>query len=717
MKDQVKLNRDHNGIAHVEALDQLGVYWAMGYVHGRDRGMQMLLMRILVQGRLSELLDSSASSLDIDRFFRKMNWAENTEKELANVRGSAKSIIEAYVDGVNTAFKEKTPWEFKLMGYTPELWKARDTIGIARMVGYLSLSQSQEEIEKLIVEMIQNDVPQEFLEELFPGQLGGLDIDLLKKVKIPEKIVPASILWDIAIPRMMASNNWVISGKKTASGKPILANDPHLEVNRLPSVWHEFAAKVADRYVVGATMPGCPAFIIGRNPNLSWGVTYAFIDSIDSWIEVCKNGKYRRGDAWKEFKIRKEIIKRKKKAPVEILFYENDHGILQGEPTEDGYYLATKWTAAESGPASMEKFLHLWDANTVKEGMESLGQVEAFWSWVLADTEGNIGFQMSGLTPIRREGISGLIPLPGWDKRNDWLGFVNFKDLPRCYNPEQGFFSTANHDLNEFGNYKNAINMPMGSYRADRINELLDTGENFSSKDVFDMQYDVYSTQAEIFMKKIQPLLPDNEQGRILSNWDFKYDLESKGAYLFEVLYQGLLQEVFGKNGVGEDVARYFANETGLFIDFYPNFDRILLGEHSAWFNGKTRDQIFKNVIDKYLNVEPYKWGQKRKVLFKNILFDGKLPKFLGFDKGPYPVMGGRASIHQGQIFRSAGRHTTFFPSYRFVTDLAEDHIHTNIAGGPSDRRFSKWYASDLQNWLQKKYKTLKPSEESPLPF
>jgi len=716
MKENINIYRDKNGIPHIEADNQIDVYWGMGYVHGVDRGMQMLLMRILGQGRLSELLDDSDASLEIDKFFLKMNWHQNIEDLLKELTDFEQQVLDAYCDGANEAFAKKTPWEYKLLGYRPEPWEPENIIMISRMIAYLTLVQSQDEMERLFVEMVKNGVPEEMLHELFPGILGGLDVDLIKKATLPQEAVPSSSLWNIALPRMMASNNWVISGEKTASGKPIVSNDPHLEVNRLPNVWYETAAKTKDQYICGVSMPGAPAFLIGRTPKIAWGVTYAFIDCIDSWIEECKGGKYRRGDSWKSFKTRKEIIKRKKKSDVEVIYYENDHGILDGDPNIDGFYLSTKWTASESGIISIKKFLSMWDATTVKESMDILGQVESFWSFVLADNDGNIGFQMSGLVPKRREGVSGFVPLPGWDEKNDWQGMCNYKDLPKSYNPDQGYFATANHNLNEYGNI-HPINMPMGDYRAQRINAILEQGNNFTLDDVFRMHFDVYSIQAELFMDILKPLLPDTDQGNILKTWDYQYSLDSEGAFLFEEFYKGLYVEVFGKNGMGEGVINFLANETGTFIDFYQSFDKILLAETSVWFNGKTREQIFKATAEKYLTITPKTWGDSRKVLFKNILFDGKLPGFLGFDKGPHSLPGSRATIHQGQIYRAADRDTTFFPSYRMVTDFAKDEICTNLAGGPSDRRFSKWYTSDLQNWLDGKYKTVEPDPEVKIKF
>ena len=707
MKSKAKIWRDKNGVVHVEAENLEDLFWGQGYAQATDRGMQMILMRILGQGRASELLDSSDETLAIDTFFRRMNWGGNTAGQVKSLTPESRTWMTAYVEGVNARFREKTPWEFKLIGCPVEPWKMEDTVMMTRMLGYLTLSQSQAEIERLVVEMIQAGVDNQRLEALFPGLLEGLDMDLLSRVKINERIVPPSLLWNIAVPRMMASNNWVVAGSKTASGRPILANDPHLEVNRLPSVWQEMSLRVGDRYMVGGAMPGFPGILSGRTPDVAWGVTYAFMDTIDSWIEDCREGKYRRGeDDWKPFRKRTENIFRKKKDPIKILFFENDHGVLDGDPADPGYYLATRWSADGSGGESINMILKMWSVASVEEAMDTMGRAEADWSFVFADKAGDIGFQMSGLLPKRREGISGLIPLPGWDPANDWQGYYGHHDLPRSLNPKQGFFATANHDLNAWGKVT-AINMPMGPYRAERIAALLEERQGLTVEDMFTMHFDVYSTHARRFMEILRPLLPGTPQGALLRNWDLCYDKESRGAYLFEAFYAHLLREIFGKNGLGEAVFDYLVEETGTFIDFYLNFDRVLLSESSPWFGDATREELYRRAAEKALATEPRPWGETRQIHFRHMLFGGKLPAFLGFDRGPVTGIGGRATIHQGQIYRSAGRETTFFPSFRLVTDLSTDHCHTNLAGGPSDRRFSKWYANDLENWTNGRYKNL----------
>ena len=712
MKISDKIWRDKHGVCHVEGENKTEVFGLMGYAHGKDRGMQILLMRILGQGRASEFLDSSDKVLEIDKFFRRMNWTGSITSQIEKLSSEAKEICDAYCAGVNRAFAQKIPWECKLLGFKPDPWCIEDSILISRMVGYLTLAQSQGEMQRFFMELVQAGLDEERLNELFPGILGGLDIDLIKKIKLAERLVSPVSLWNIAAPLMMASNNWTVSGKKTSSGKPMLANDPHLEINRLPNIWYEIVLKTKDRYAMGGTMPGAPALLIGRNPDLAWSATYTFMDSTDSWIEKCKNGKYlREPDIWKKFFKREEIIKRKKKDPVKVIYFENNHGVLEGDPCEDGYYITTAWAPAFSGAVTFDSLIKMFDVKTVTKGMDLLSRVETSWNFVLADKEGNIGYQMSGLMPKRRQGVTGFVPLPGWEEKNDWQGFEKPRDLPQCYNPECGFFVTSNQNLNEYGKV-DPINVGMGSYRSDRIGKLLSENNDITPEYMYKLHYDVYSTQAELFMKILGPLLPDTNQGKMLKNWNFEYAADSKGAFLFDRFYKELYSQVFGRNGFGIDAVEHIDKHTGMFNDFYINFDRILLSENSAWFGNSSREDIYLKAAQKALKVEPEKWGNTRKVMMKNILFDGKLPKFLGFDRGPITIIGSLATPHQGQVFESAGRQTTFAPSIRMVIDLSTDEMKTNMAGGPSDRRFSKWYCSDLENWISGKYKTIAVDSE-----
>ncbi|MBK8395645.1 MAG: penicillin acylase family protein [Leptospiraceae bacterium] len=706
MRDNIKITRTEDGVPKIRANSQEDCMYALGYIHAIDRGMQMVFMKALGRGRLSELFDSSDTSLSIDIFFRKMNWYGRTSKPLSEVEPENRNWLNSYCAGVNDGFSETYPFELKLLGVTKELWTIEDCILISRMIGYLTLAQSQAEIEKLFIEMVQAGVGKKYLDELFPGILGGANFDWIKKIQLDEKVIPPEIFWAIGAPKMMASNNWVIGGKYTKSGKPILANDPHLEINRLPAVWCEVILTTNDWFAMGGSMPGIPGILTGRTKDLSWGVTYAFVDGYDSWMEQCREGKYLKDGKLKPFVIRKENILRKKKKPEEITFYENEHGTLAGNPYKEGVYLTSLWAGVESGGMSVNAVLSLLKIKHTKQAMESIRNLETAWNFVIADSEGNIGYQMTGKVPKRNKNASGFVPFIGWNKKNDWNGFESPADLPKSYNPKQGFFVTANNDLNQYGKIK-PINMAMGSYRADRITNLIRSKTNFTVEDICQMQYDIYSNEAEIFMKILKPVLPDTEQGSILKNWDFLYDIESKGAYLFEIFYKALYKEVFGKKNLGEKLISFLQEDTGVFVDFYDKFVNILLSEKSIWFGNESREEIYRRVAAESLNTPVQTWGSVQKISFTHILFGEKLPQFLGFDKGPISLPGGRATISQGQIYRAAGRKTSFAPSIRIVSDMSTNVCITNMPGGPRDRRFSQWYSSDLKNWISGKYKTL----------
>lgn len=737
--DKIEISKNNDGVSIVFAENEVDLYKGLGFCHATDRPLQLLLMRILGKGLASELLDSSDELLEIDTFFRKMNFSSSLKTEVEKLTEESKINCKAYCDGINEVLNKTYPWEFKLVGYKPEPWTIEDSILISRITGYITLAQSQYEMERLFIQFVQKNIGIARLKELFPNisdEITPENLDLIKKIKVSETIVPESIKWNNVIPKMTASNNWVISGKKTKSGKPVLANDPHLETNRLPNIWYEVMLKTKDNYVFSSTMAGLPAFLLGRTKNLAWGATYTFMDSVDSWIEDCKDGKYLRKNEYIAFNKRKEFIKRKKKDTYEITFYENDLGVLDGNPNEEGYYLITKWFPVFSGSKSINNIQKIFRAKTVEEGMEYLGNLETSWNWVLADSQENIAYQMSGMSPKRKEGVSGFLPVPAWNEDTHIKAFYNYTELPRIINPEQGFFITANNNLNEFGKIA-PINICMGDYREKRIKQLLESKEKITKEDCFKMHYDVYSLQAEKFMEivkrvinnyKIQEELdnisynsfnglvlgvPQNKEEFlfskanlfILKNWDLKYDLYSEGAFLFELFYKKLIAEVFGQY-LGKDVIKFLLEDSGIIIDFYENFDNILLSENSNWFY-KDRDKIYKEAILYAISKEAKKWGEINKINLTNIFFNGKLPNFLGFDKNNIPIKGGRATVHQGQIYKSGNRITSFIASFRMVTDFSEDYLYTNLIGGSSDRRFSKFYLSGVEDWQKGIYKCL----------
>ncbi len=707
---RIDIVRNRHGIPEISGKTWTDLAYGLGWVHAADRQLQALLTRVIIQGRAAENLAGDPDLVEIDRYMRRMNFLPDPEREIARLLPEVRAWLGAYADGFNAGLaRNGTVFEFTLLGYRPEPWQMKDSMQIGNVFGFLGLADAQGNMEKLLVQMIQNGVGEARLRELFPYLTEEIDRELLGKVTLAPPLVPGAVRWLDKLPKFAASNNWAVSGRRTASGKPILCNDPHLEVNRLPAIWHEVVMRLPDNDLLGVTIPGVPGLILGRNRNLSWGATYSFMDMIDYKIEHCRDGKYRRGEAWLPFDVREEVIRVKKGESVVERVYENEHGLLEGDPHREGYYLVMMWSGArDCGAAEFDTIHRIGTAGSVREGMECLRALEApTFNWVLADREGHIGYQMSGRLYKRPEGVSGLLPLPAWEKKYDYEGYVDKTLLPAVYDPAEGVLVTANNDLNHLGQCR-PINLPMGAYRAERIEQRLKAAERLTAEDMQALHFDLYSLQAERLLAVLRPLLPETENGNTLRDWDCTYNADSRGAMLFESVYGSLLRVVFGDLGLGRETVDHLMKETGLFNDYYNNFDGILLREQSAWFEGRTREEIFRRAVGEGLTVPAVPYGQTRQVVLSHLLFGGKLPRFLGFDVGPLALPGSRSTVHQGQIFRSAGRLTTFSPSYRMIADMAGDELRTTLAGGPSDRRFSPWYTTDLENWGRGIYKRLK---------
>jgi len=714
---RIELARTSDGVMTLHAEDDLGLARGLGFAHAHDRMVQMMLLRLVCQGRLCECLSNDNDTLAIDVFMRQMGFEIDAHADVNNLSEDGRRLGDAYVEGVNRYLEtHRRPLEFSLVGYRPPPWTVADTLLTIKLMSYVGLAQSQQDMEKFLIQALAAGVSSDMLAKLVAPHLDGLDDDTLSRLhnlQYVQPLLPDAVRFLGAAPTLMASNNWAVSGSRSVSGSPLQCNDPHLECNRLPAVWYEALMHTADDYRMGATMPGIPGLVMGRTGTLSFGFTYGFMDMVDYFLEDCRDGACRREGGFEPLQVRTEKITRKGEEPLLITIRENDLGVLESDPDEqelsDGFYLTRAWSAHRGGAArSLDALARLPAARTVPEAQRVVREVAISCNWLLADREGNIGYQQSGLLPDRRH--SGLHPVPAWEERWHWRGLVPSDLLHSVLNPPEGFMATANDDHNPPAGPL-AINLPMGSYRADRIRALLDECSTCSTDDMERIQTDLYSLQAERFMEILRPLLPETFAGRILSSWDCRYDRASRGATLFETVYHALLQEVFGGGLFGKEVWNTVVASTAILADYYHLFDDVLLGDDPAWFGDEGKDGLIPRVLEEVLTdvaleaITP--WGKRQQIVMKNIFFDGRLPLWLGFDHGPIELHGNRATVVQGGIFTSHDRQTTFTPSWRFITDLAEDSARTALAGGPSDRRFSRWYTTDVKRWVEGRYKTL----------
>jgi len=714
-KGNIRIKRMADGFPHIDTDTETDLFYGLGFVHGYDRRMHMWLLKTICQGRASEYIGADEDLIELDRYMRWINLPDDTASEMKKISDDHMEILNTYCRGVNRALENsRPPIESRLIGYRPDPWMPEDCLNMIKTMGFMGLAQSQGQMEKFITQMIKNDVPPEKIKELFPvieEEISEELIDAIKKTRLFQPMIPESVQWAGRLFGMTASNNWVIGPERTGSGFPILCGDPHLAV-QLPSIWYNAKMTCKNHFMMGGTMPGIPALVLGRTPDMAWAVTYSPADASDYFIEDVKDGKYRQGDEWKPLTRREEVLHPKKADPVTVTCFETHHGLIEGDASEDGYYLSYAWASRRGTAArTLSNFFNLATAKDVKEAIDYFaGLTFAPFNWVMADKNGNIGYQMSGQVPKKESGGSGLLPYPGWKPEHDWQGFEDTLDHPRVMNPPEGFIVTANQDLNHFGKIK-PIKLPMPGYRSDRIADLIREKKSLTTDDMKTLHYDLYSLQAEAFMAIFRPVLPDTKNGTILKDWDCRYDADSHGATLFERVYSEFINLVFGKTGFGQDALDHIVSETPLFAFLHGFFDDVLLGDSPAWFGERSKEDIIKGAITRALEAPAVPYGTTRKVIIKNLFFGGRLPKLLGFDYGPHEHIGSRATIPQAQIFKAMGQSATFAPSYRMITDLGETALYTNIAGGASERRFSPYYTRGLDDWINGRYRAYRPSD------
>lgn len=695
---RIAISRDEHGIPHVQAATEADVVRGLGHCHGTDRALQLVVTRIIAQGRTAELLDGGEEMLAIDRFFRRIDLAGGTQQQIDALPPRHRALLDAYADGINRALSARRPWELRLVRHRPEPWKAADCVLMGRLIGYVGLAQTQGEVERWIVQMLCDGVPAERLDRLFGGRLAGADLSMLDGLRIEDALVPQSIRWNPAVPSASASNNWALAPQRTQSGSAILAGDPHLEVNRLPAVWYEAVLEGPSGWLAGASMPGAPAILVGRNDAVAWSVTYAYADVIDSWVEDCRDGCFRRGeDDWQPFVVREEVIHRRGGEPERLRFYDNLHGTLGGDPNVPGRYLSTRWAGREGGGTSLAAALDLAGAGSAAEAGELLSRLEWAFNWVLADRDGSIVYRMSGRIPRRRPGANGLLPLAGWRPADDWQGFHDPSELPQRRDPPEGLLATANEDLNAFGAVA-PISLAGAPYRAQRLAELLASRSDWSVDALRHVQMDAMSVQARRFMDVLAPLLAGDARFDAVRRWSGSYD-DARSAAWFEAFYGAAVQAVLTW-ACGAEGARYVVDETDIVANYFWIVDDVLLGPSAEWAGAEGRDAALRRLALEALAVAP-RDPQPARMMMRHLLLGARLPRWAGFDHGPVRLRGGRATVHQTQLVRVGGRDVAVGPSYRLVTDLARDVVWTALPGGPSDRRFSRWYASGVRGWVE----------------
>ena len=737
---EVEVLRDHWGVPHIYALDDHDLNFAQGFVHAQDRLWQMDNQRRLVSGRLAEVLGEVA--LPLDRWIRVVGMRRVAEQEVSLISAATRANLEAYAAGVNTRIAQgNLPVEFTLLRCKPEPWTVADTLC---WIKYLSWSLSVNwEAELLRAHLIDHLGPEQAaeLEPAYPRHmptivppgvdLGGIGREAQKRADAARPFTgpPAQ--------GGLGSNNWVVSGTRTVTGAPLLANDPHLPIG-IPAIWYENHLVAGEVNVTGVTFPGIPGVIMGHNDHVAWGVTNGFPDVQDLYVEHLRRPgdgrvEYEYQGKWLEAQvIREEIQVKGGETAIEEVIITRHGPILNSlapglADLPEAQPVALRWTSLE--PDTMIEGMHAMNrARNCVEFREALrhwtGPVQNF---VYADSAGNIAYSFPGKIPVRARG-DGRVPVPGWTGEYEWTGYIPFDELPHLFNPPQGYVATANNRVvGEECPYDWGCEHITGD-RAQRICELLEARDKIDIAYIQRMHFDQLSPAAQILSHALGQLAVDDpELAAVVArmrDWDGTLSVDSPAAAVHEVFLRQMTS-IMLRDKLGDLATRYAGQGPTPMLAEGSMFGEkartwlleILSNPTSHWFDlgsGETRDEVMRRALRETVDLlkaelgpsmDDWTWGKLHKLTFGHTLGSVK-PLDRLFNRGPFPVGGDDTTIWCTMPTAYNLRSQNIIgPVFRFIADLGDlRHCWGLLAPGQSGQPGSKHYDDQVQAWFKAEY-------------
>jgi penicillin amidase len=708
---EVRIIQDDWGVPHVFAQNEKDLYFAFGYLHAQERMWQMDLNRRVGYGRLSEIFGEK--TLARDKLLRNFCIREAALRDLERLSSKMRELLRCYARGINTWMNSRRwnwPPEFLLLRFRPEPWQPLDSLLVRGIMAlFLSFEYQNEVLRARLIKRLGSDEALSILEE-------GLT-------------VPSQQMGDLSLPPLLempltqGSNSWVVHGGRTESGKPLLANDPHLEIS-LPPIWYEVHLNCPTMNVAGASIPGSPLVILGHNPHIGWGMTYSTADCQDLFLERFNASKdrYLNNQDWEPLRKTQEKIKiRGKRKPEKMDVLWTDRGpIVSPLIVESENPVSLSWTVYEGG-RTFEAFYLLNKARNWEEFKEAIKLFDApSHNFVYADRYGNIGCCLSGRIPLRSKQAA-LFPFPGWIEDGWWQGYIAEEEKPMIFNPEEGFIVNANNRITP-EDYPFYISLDWDApFRAKRIQELLLQREKHSVETFKRIQNDIFSKKTELILPLLQAVKEDKallkESLGILEEWDLKVNSQ-KGAALFLVFMDVLHEGVF-QDELGDDFRRFDL----LYRRKMAGLLRILSQAHSPWFDVRgtdsteSRENIFKISLEKacrwldkkYGSAENWDWTEMNAVTFRHVLGQSPLLRF--FNRGPYPLDGHAFTVKAS--FSTKDSQVTHGVSYRQIIDLGDHRNSVSvITSGQSGHVLSRCYDDQIPLWLGELYHPMLFSSE-----
>jgi len=722
LKDQVIVLRDEKGMPYIYAQNMDDAIMGQGFVTAQDRLFQMELTRLVAAGRICELAGDEAKSLAVR--MKTIGFLRNARKHVELLDSGTRNFFQKYLDGVN-AFIEQRPeehhLEFRLAGIKPTPWLIEDSLSVVYLMSWETAANLATEI---IAQLLVEKLGLERAMEIFPLNVNpdespretkkvlasaseGLSLSLEKDEKVLGYLGDRSL--------RLGSNNWCVGPALSEGGNPVVANDPHLDARILPGPWYPSGLITPEVRAVGVSIPGIPGIMVGRTEHVAFGVTNAYGDNQDIYVETVDPEdpeKYLEGDISLPFERVEETLLirdgketggfREERLAVRL----TRRGpvisdLLTGPATQK--VLTLRWLPFEGAERCIRTH-HMLSARSVSEFRESLQCLNVLLlNFVFAGREGNIGWQVSGKIPIRAEG-NGTIPHAVGDGDDDWVGHVPFDEMLQARNPERGWVGTCNHNMvpSDFPYYYSSQLSP--SHRYERLKELLEKEGLKSVDDHWQFQRDTMNLMAEriapLMAKALTAHKETRDMGEILFSWDYRDDPDKAATTIFQAVYRNFALLVF-EDELGDELARTMLEN---WYFWQERLQAMALEGSSSWFDDvrtegvkESRDNIFYQAalkagedLSEAMGKDPAKWawGKAHRIEFVSPIRRKGIGKG-SLGAGSYAAPGSGETLCRGIYSFNEPFGVTISASLRMVADLGDDDkVLAVLPGGVSGRLF-----------------------------
>jgi len=702
----VEVLRDTWGIPHIFAQTMQDMFFAQGFVVGQDRMWQLEIWKRTGEGLLAEILGPSA--IQRDTFARLLRYRGNWDAEYRSYHPQGRQIVEAFAKGINAAIAQAAnnlPIEFQITGLKPQPWTPENVV--SRMAGFVMTRNASSEVWR--AQMVKTFGVQK-TEELAP-------LNPRKAIQIPEGLNLDDISPSIVslFPgreeplnlKPVESNNWVVDGTKTNTGKPLLANDPHRSILN-PSLRYIVHLVSPGWDVMGAGEPALPGIATGHNERIAWGITILGIDQQDLYVEETDpqdSNRYRSADGWVPMRIEKELIPVKGQAPVEVTLKFTRHGPVIYEDIQKHRAFALRWVGSEPGTAGYLGALSIHQAKNWKEFQKGVEQWKVpSLNLVYGDVDGNIGYHGVGLTPSRKRG-DGLLPVPGSGSLYEWERFLPMSALPQYLNPRQHFIATANHNVIP-QDYPHVLGYELGSsFRYDRIVEVLKEPRPFTIEDFEKLQHDFLSLPARELVPMLKNIKADNSELQkaldLLLHWNYWVGKDLPAAAIYEFWFQKLQDKVYRQR---------VPEESWSLVEGKFSVERVI-----EWLKtGKPgRDKVLLESLEEALtdlklrmgaDMKKWRWGTVHVAGFNHSLGSNEDLKAL-FNPGSVTRNGDGFTVGNTGGGKAENFQQRTGASYRHILDLADwdRSVGTSVPGQSGQPR-SPHYADLIAYWGENRY-------------